>query len=298
MIKLQELTIRDKAYFNRFLRRSSHSLAVYAFPDIYIWKALFKIFWAEINGSLCVFFEDAGGCFLYLPPLGGRKKAQAIEKAFEMMDRLNDNSDVSRIENVEETELGFYQNLGYSYIQKSADYVSAKAALVELKGDKFKAKRGAINYFTRRYQFEYLPLTLKHRAACLKLTDLWIKQRRAKTSDSLYQALLADNRRALEILFREYSSLDCVGRIVKVNQEIKGFTLGYGLNEEIFCVLYEITDLTVKGLAQFIFREFVRQLPYSHINMMDDSGLANLQRVKLSYHPAKIIPSYIIKRKA
>jgi hypothetical protein len=29
---------------------------------------------------------------------------------------------------------------------------------------------------------------------------------------------------------------------------------------------------------------------------MDDSGLDNLEKVKLSYHPVKLIPAYIITR--
>ncbi|MFZ2357354.1 MAG: phosphatidylglycerol lysyltransferase domain-containing protein, partial [Candidatus Omnitrophota bacterium] len=79
---------------------------------------------------------------------------------------------------------------------------------------------------------------------------------------------------------------------------VKGFSFGFKLNEHSFCILYEITDLSAKGLAQFIFREFCRQLPdYKYINIMDDSGLENLKQVKLSYHPVKLEPAYIVKRK-
>ena len=36
---------------------------------------------------------------------------------------------------------------------------------------------------------------------------------------------------------------------------------------------------------------------YKFINIMDDSGLENLKKVKLSYQPLKLIPAYIAKRK-
>ena len=64
----------------------------------------------------------------------------------------------------------------------------------------------------------------------------------------------------------------------------------------MFCVLFEIADLNINGLSQFIYREFCQELmsSYRWINAMDDSGLENLKRVKRSYHPTKIIPSYTI----
>ena len=36
---------------------------------------------------------------------------------------------------------------------------------------------------------------------------------------------------------------------------------------------------------------------YKFINVMDDSGLENLKKVKLSYHPVKLVPAYIVRRK-
>jgi hypothetical protein len=63
----------------------------------------------------------------------------------------------------------------------------------------------------------------------------------------------------------------------------------YEINKDTFCILYEITDLSVKGLAQFIFKEFATELTgYKYINIMDDSGLENLKKVKLSYQPEKL----------
>jgi len=54
----------------------------------------------------------------------------------------------------------------------------------------------------------------------------------------------------------------------------------------MFCVLLEVCDLKFKGISEFIFREFSKEMTqYKHINCMDDSGLENLRISKLSYHP-------------
>ena len=86
---------------------------------------------------------------------------------------------------------------------------------------------------------------------------------------------------------------------MRVEKQIKGFTFGYKLNNDTFCILYEITDLSIKGLAQFIFRRFSAELKdYSYINIMDDSGLDNLRKVKLSYKPKRLVSAYIATRDA
>jgi len=85
--------------------------------------------------------------------------------------------------------------------------------------------------------------------------------------------------------------------VVKVADRVTAFTLGFPINPGTFCVLYEITDLSIKGLAQFIFRQFARDLKgYRYINIMDDSGLGNLKKVKLSYHPVRAVAAYIVQR--
>jgi len=51
----------------------------------------------------------------------------------------------------------------------------------------------------------------------------------------------------------------------------------------------------VKGLGAYIFREFCRELEsYELINTTDDSGLEGLRRAKLTYHPLRLVESFII----
>jgi len=297
-MKLNKLTLKDKKLFDIFLSLHKHNLSVYAFANIYIWKELFDIRWALIEDSLCIFFKDKIGCFLYLPPLSKDISPWIIKKSFEIMDRFNKNKEVSRIENIEEEDIPFYRDLGYICRNKSDDYLCLRIDLVKLPGNKFKSKRSSCNYFTKHYTFQYLPLSLKYRYSCLKLYNSWMKERKSQNQDHIYQGMLEDSLGCMKIVLNNYKDLNFIGRAVKINQEIKAFTLGFKLNRDAFCILYEITDLYIKGLSQFIFRQFCRELDtYKYINIMDDSGLENLKKVKLSYHPISLIPAYIAKRK-
>jgi hypothetical protein len=121
--------------------------------------------------------------------------------------------------------------------------------------------------------------------------------RKAHKPEPLYQGMLEDGLRCLKIFLADYSCLSPVGRVVKIGKEIKAFSFGFELSRDTFCVLYEVTDLSLKGLAQFIFRSFCAELKeYKYINIMDDSGLEGLKKIKLSYRPVRLIPAYIVLR--
>lgn len=297
-MKLNKLSLKDKKIFTKYLSLTKHEPSVYAFENIYIWKGLFDIYWANIKNSLCIFFKDKTGCFLYIPPQGVKLSPEVIERTFIIMDKFNKNKDISRIENVEEKDLSFYQDLSYECVYKSCDYLCRRENLVGLKGNRFKSKRATYNYFIKHYQFKYLPFSLRYRDDCLKLYDNWMKERKGQNQDPIYQGMLQDTRVCLKVLLDDYSDLNFMGRLVRIDNEIKAFSFGFKLNKDTFCVLYEVTDLSIKGLAQFIFRKFSSELKdFKFINIMDDSGLENLKRVKFSYHPTRLIPSYIVKRK-
>ncbi len=297
-MRLNELKLSDRGIFERHLSLKKHSLAVYAFANIYIWRKFFDIRWTILEESLCVFFSDKIGSFLYLAPLAGKHNPAVVSEVFRILDKLNKNRRFAHIENIEEEDLAFFKGLGLGCELKSHDYLCRRTDLAQLKGNRFKSKRSSCNYFIKHNDFKFEKLRLKDRDGCLKLYGLWMHQRKTAVADPLYQGMLADSRVSLEEALDNYSGLGLEGALVRVNKEIKGFTLGFALSADTFCVLYEITDLSIKGLAQFIFRRFSQELAgYRFVNIMDDSGLENLKKVKLSYHPEKLVPAYIARKK-
>ncbi len=297
-MRLKALTLKDKNLFRKYLNLEKHALAVYAFENIYIWKKFFDIRWAVIDDSLCVFFRDAIGCFLYLPPLARKVNPAVIEQVFRVMSVENKNPSLAHIENIEERDVALYQSLSYEVKERSCDYLCRRTDLAFLKGEAFKHKRAASNHFTKHYCYEYFPYADRFAEDCLSLHEYWKKQRMQDHMDPLYRGMLEDSGLSFKSFLDNYAHFNCVGRIVKVDGRVCGFSFGYPLNSQTFCILFEITDLSIKGLAQFIFRQFCSELKdYTYINIMDDSGLENLKKVKLSYRPIKLIPSYTARKK-
>jgi len=293
-MKLNKLALSNQKLFNQHLESYSHELAAFSFANIYIWQTLYTIEWALIEECLCIFFRDRMGCFMYLPPLGQTPGAGVIRQAFMVMDKINKNRNLSRIENIQQKDLDYYRSLGYLVREKYPDYLCLRSDLAHLAGNKFKSQRAAYNYFTKHYDCSWRSLQLADRKDCLNLFDSWVNQRKAHCSDDVYCGMLEDNRKVIKAALANYKQLGLEGIVVRVDKEIKAFTFGYRLNQNTFCILYEITDLAIKGLAQFIFRRFSQELSdYKYINIMDDSGLENLRKTKLAYKPARLVLAYI-----
>jgi hypothetical protein len=294
------ITIKDRALFEKYLRQEEHELAEYAFQDIYIWKRLFDIRWSIIRGCLCVFFSDSCGSFLYLPPLGPCSP-EAVKDAFALLGSLNTNPAFSRIENVEERELSFFSRLGYRHSLRGHEYICSREEMASLKGDRFKSKRASVNYFAGHNRFEYMPFSAAHADGCFGLYKEWMAERAAGSAgkhDSVYRGMLADGLSCLDTMLGDYERLGMEGAVLFSGGHMAAFTFGYPLTappEAEFCVLFEVAHPRFKGAAQFIFRNFCAgQAGYETVNVMDDSGLENLKRVKMSYRPRRLAPAYII----
>jgi hypothetical protein len=298
-MKYTVLTPQDKAFFEGFFRKTPHELSPYSFQSVYIWRDLFTISYAVIEGALCIFFKDKDGVFLYVPPLGEGITVGTLRAVFGALRTFNTNPAIARIENIEEKDLPRYQKAGYTCARKSDEYVCRNDALIGLRGDDFKSKRAAYNHFTKHYSYGFRDFRDDDAPACITLYEQWMNERREKSEDRVYRAMLKDGFEAFRIVAQDCARLGYEGAVVEIEGCIKGCTFGYPLNSDTFCVAYEIADLSHKGIAQYMFREFCRaHARYAFINIMDDSGLESLKKVKLSYRPYKMIPSYIAKETA
>lgn len=293
-MQFKRISLRDKSVFDKFLSLRQHRLSAYTFENIFIWKRLYDIFWVKIDKNLCVFFKDKIGCFSYLPPLGKRARPFVLSKCFEVMDRYNKNTDISRVENVEESDLGFYKKLEYKIVLGGCDYICKRKSLIELKGGCFKKKRTAINSFIRNNKFRYQAYISKNKKECIILYQLWMRERKKKNQDSIYQRLLEDNFIAFKTALDYFDKSGFVGRVIKIDNKIEAVTFGYHLSSRDFVIIFEICNLKFKGIAQYIFREFCGEQSSQNINIMDDSGIDSLKRTKLSYNPFKKEGNFII----
>ncbi|MCX5687942.1 MAG: phosphatidylglycerol lysyltransferase domain-containing protein, partial [Candidatus Omnitrophica bacterium] len=182
-----------------------------------------------------------------------------------------------------ETDSGY---IDFNSLKKFPDYIYLTQDLIELKSNKYKHKRASYNYFSKNYKFQYVPYKQNMKNDCLKLFSKWAKSRKQKFQNPYYHKLLEDSFSAHKLAIENFKPLGLTGRVIKIRKKICAYTFGFEITKDMFCVLLEVCDLRFKGISEFIFREFSKEMSqYKYINAMDDSGLENLRISKLSYHP-------------
>ncbi len=294
-MQLRPLTLDDKPIFEVYASQMQTYLSSYAFAPIFIWRNHFQFYWTLLEDHLCVFAKQGDDYFMPIMPMGSPFSFEVVWSAFQFMLKSNRNSHIARIENVPKEQLSIFNDMGFQSIPKETEYIYRTEDLAELRGNRYKQQRNAYNTFIKLFpSITCDPYQPTDRDACLNLYGTWQMSRAEKYDDEIYQAMLEDSQSAHRIGITHAERLGLVGRVVRINGEIQAYTFGYELNCETFCVLFEISDLSIKGLAQFIYREFCKELKASYrwINAMDDSGLENLKRVKLAYHPTRLLSSY------
>lgn len=332
--QLRPLTVADHGRFRQALADVETPLAHYALAPHLLWRNLFAYSWAEMEGCFCLFAEYADGLYMPLPPLpltptlsskgrgglsdslppGGRgegegsprsktggfrpdRLAPALAACFALMRERNRGSAVSRIENVPEEWAAGLEALGYRVKPKDPDYLYRTADLVALAGDRYKSQRAACNRVVREHRPSFEPYRDTDREECLALFHEWVAQKRASGLEEAGRLLLADSEAAHREALAHHRELGLIGYVVRVDGRICGYTFGYERSSSVFCVLLEVTDRTVPGLAAFLFREYCQKMDergYEFINTMDDSGLASLAQSKRAYHPVRLVPSYVV----
>lgn len=289
---LTMLGIEHKDIFQRYLKPYSHlGFSTRSFVNIYIWSDLFKILWKIIDDNLCIFYWYGNDFAMLLPPLSkdGSLSEKAVLESIEILKTINKAN--CRIENIAEHEIKILEECGLEIHKNTDEYIYLTKDIAELKGNRFAKQRSAMNQFAKKW---VSPFFCSDIDPCLDLYLAWARQKQQKTNDAAYLQLLEDNFSALNKALMNFEDLGLLVRAVKINGKIHAFTIAFKLNDETYCVLFEITNPAIKGLPQFIFNRLARELKDTkYLNAMDDSGLANLKKTKLSWHPHKILTNYI-----
>jgi Fe-S-cluster containining protein len=297
---LHRLTLDDIPRMKTALDRSGwcrdQSLAAYSPVYHYMWNGLLAYWWMDLQGFFYLFAQSPDGWFMPLPPIGAGSIDAPLSDAMGLLRRWNGDSPVSRVENVPSQLVPELERLGYRLTPKEPDYLYHATDLAALAGDRYKSQRALCNRFEREQSFEMDSYQVSDRQDCRALLGDWSRQKQAEGLESFGVMLLADAAPAHEVIWSQASALRVTGRVVRTHGRLCAYTFGYWLTSATFCVLLEVTDRTLPGLAQYLFRETCRTAVAEgaeYINSIDDAGLPGLRASKQAYHPALLIPNFV-----
>lgn len=301
--RLRPLMVSDAPCFERAIERSHarscDTPAAFAFPYHYMWTSLLPYWWMEADGTLFLFAHSPDGWFMPLPPLGPGPLGGAVDHAFALMHQWNGDSPVSRIEHVMDSQRARFTADGYQFLKNGGDYVYSAPALAALAGDPYKSQRALCNRVEREHRVESEPYRPEHQRACMDLHRRWVSQKRGGNLDVMGRFLLEDAEAAHACVLEECAQIGVSGTVIRVDHDVAAYTFGYWLTPHTWCILLEVADRSIPGLAQWVFRDTCRIAMAQgavSINAMEDAGLPGLRAAKLAYRPAAILDTWTITR--
>lgn len=293
----QKITMNDRAYITGLLYDSDNLCCEFSFANHILWDSEGALRFAVAEDTLVYRMENRESVRYFIPSFRGR-----CRELLRFLDRDADGRPYQlgcmtasmRDELLACTEEGAY---AISSNRDNCDYIYSVDALAELRGKKLQKKKNHLNQFLRNYEdHSYEELTPANLEECRQMKALWFAHREAAgmSSDSLrYESSIID------LALDRYTEFEFEGGLVRVNGEVKAFTIGERLGRNAFVTHFEKGMEDIIGIYAFMNQQFAAntlQGKYRFVNREEDLGLPGLRQAKLSYRPEMLYEKYTAEK--
>ena len=290
-LQFQQIKLSDRPLFDESYRSCRHEGSESSFTNLFIWRKPLDIVWAKIEKAICVVVLQDGPVYALHPCAPERE--DSVQAARLLADWFRQQGYPLLIKGL---ELGLAEMLAEEFPswkiehdRPEDDYIYSVQELIELKGRKFEAKRHHIKTFLRQnFNYAYEPMSGQNALECIPLAKEWLKAQQCE--DRIMQAELF----AVEQALTQFDALNLSGGIIRIDGNVKSFTVGEALCEDTAVIHIEKADPTIPGLYQMINREYLAHAwpQMSFVNREEDMGIAGLRAAKQSYRPVRMVEKY------
>ncbi|MEI6501300.1 MAG: phosphatidylglycerol lysyltransferase domain-containing protein [Armatimonadota bacterium] len=292
--QLAPLELHHKPALDALFRAERPCLSEFTFTNLYIWRHAYGAMVTRFGEVVCLvsWRPDPDASFV-LPPVGQGASVEHVRACLDLMRQEGHDPKLCRAEQCTLDKLGVDDK---EFVIESDrddwDYVYRVQDLIDLPEDRYPDKARHVKQFSKRFKYEYRPLTPDLVPACQELQDLWCDDKRC----DLYSSLRAEARAAKEILER-LEELNLKGGAILVNNRVQAFSLGEPLNDDTVVIHIEKASPDLHGAFQVINQEFLRHewADWEYVNREQDVGDPGLRQAKESYLPVKMIEKFTVR---
>lgn len=298
MLDFKRIELSDREWIEPLLMESGFQGSEYTFSNNYIYRKIYQIDVARMDGYYLVRSNKDLRYRSYLYPAGSGDVKPVIEA---MMEDAREQGDVFRMHGVAKAsaaqlEALFPDRFVIEEVRDNFDYIYESQRLITLAGKKLHSKRNFINRFKQENEgnWAYEPITPANLDECWDMNTRWCEKYGCDDTESL-----AEEACAVRNCFNNFEALGLSGGFLRVGDEIVAFTMGRPINHNTFIVHIEKAFSDVAGAYPMINQQFVSHAAadYQYINREDDVGDEGLRKAKLSYKPDILLEKYAVTLK-
>ena len=299
-----KISLDNRDILEEYLSGFDYRISGCSISSLYMWRDINHFCWEIIGDYLCISGTshlelDTEEPFLFHPltrdgkydPIKLRETIFAAKKIFEdggykFSIRLLPFHMIEILEKALPRELLFIADRpNYEYVYLTSD-------LIELKGREYHSKKNHLNYFQNNYEYEYGPLTSAMADEAMEFIRDFNKRKNLPEHE---MKLLNMEERAMDDVLRNLEKVGYLAGAIRIDGKIQAITIGGYLGKKSITVHVEKANTEYRGLYQAINNEFSKNVG-AHvkcINREEDMGIPGLRKAKLSYHPIKLLETYI-----
>ena len=295
-IKFHRVSFDDKAWIDDCLASDPQELANLSFATNYIWgDSAFSPEVAQLNGCGVYRCRLADGTRYFTFPFGAgdRKgvldalrescRAEGVDCLFAMLSE----SQAAQLQSFFPGEYLLTDD------RDNSDYVYSVEDLATLAGSRYQPKRNHVRRFKSAAPWSFEPLTTGNVGECEAILSAWIEEKAAEGFTD--EEAVRDEAKAIRLALADMERLGCFGGLLRREGRAVAFTLGERLTDTLAVAHFEKALVDVEGAYQTINQEFAKELlarGFKFVNREEDTGLPNLRKAKMSYHPCRLVRKY------
>lgn len=295
--EFKPIELSDRDVITGILRAYQPFTSELTYTNLFIWRKHFDLQWSVHKDWLCVIGKEDLCPGFAMGPIGPPGRADITKLLLEWLEEHTGDSRfcIERADERLALELSGVPGFIVVEAREHFDYVYLTEDLINLAGSRYRTKRNRINQFHRACgSYTYEELDERHVEACLALQERWCLLKRCEEDLNLN-----GEWDAVREILMNYHALETVGAVIMVASEVRAFTLGESLGDDMVVIHVEKADPGIPGLYQLINQQFCarRWKSARFVNREQDLGIPGLRDAKLSYGPDHFIKKYRIMLK-
>lgn len=298
MLKFKPVELSDRGIIQPFLDVWNTENSTLTFTSFYMWRYGAAMKYAIKDDVLYLAIRWEGSQTMFYVPIPMDKNADFNNIMQQLMEFYCQDGSEFKIRCVSDDfkewiEKTAGDKLVFEEDRDNFDYIYNSQDLITFAGKKYHGKRNHINRLLSLYDPIYEPYTPELYDECWDLYQQWLENKDEDAPGMDGEPVAT--RSALQ----DFQALGLKGCVIRIDGKIEGFAIGEQIREDMAVIHVEKANASIQGMYPYLTQQFVAN-EWSHvpfINRMEDMGIENMRKAKLSLHPAKLLAKYTITLK-
>lgn len=258
-----------------------------------MWRDRYQYVLAHKNDTIVLLSTCPGEVYAPRPPAPFTETS--LKTLYEYLAQVNGPAPgPSRVEGLTEAQAEQAKSWGYQPRLLSTDFVYDRSKLAGLHGDSFRDRRNEMNRISRDHETTLRPFTASDLPTCADLYQRW-KEERAPKLDPIGERMMEQSQKAHQRLLANHAAWGLQAWVLEVDRRLAAYSVVGPLSEDTLGVWAEVSDLTVRGAAAYIFVQLCREhSAFAWVNSGDAEFLPGLKDAKERWHPAQRLDQFAL----